>query len=71
MPHKIDEKECIKCGVCVSKCPEGAITEVVGHVDGFEIHDTSIGPDKCNDCGICEQAGDEGYFCPTEAIVRA
>ena len=55
MAHKIDEKECIKCGICVSKCPEGAITEVVEYVEGLEIHNTSIDPDKCNDCGICVQ----------------
>ena len=69
MAHYIDEKECLKCGVCVPKCPEGAITEVVVKGEERDIYNTSIDPAKCNDCGICEQAGDEGYFCPAEAFV--
>jgi ferredoxin len=71
LAHRIDEKECLKCGVCVPKCPEGAINDVVTYSEGLEIHNTSIDPDKCNDCGVCEQTGDAGYFCPAEAIVRA
>ncbi len=56
---------------CVSKCPEGAITEVVTRSEGLVIHNTRVDPDKCTDCGICEQAGDEGYFCPAEAFTKA
>ena len=69
MAHRIDEKECLKCGICVSKCPEGAITEVVTESEGLVVHSTRVDPDKCNDCGICEAAGDDGYFCPAEAFV--
>ena len=71
MAHKIDEKECLKCGICVSKCPQGAITEVVTQDNGIVVHNTKVDPDKCNDCGICEAAGDDGYFCPAEAFVLA
>ena len=71
MAHKIDEKECLKCGICVSKCPQGAITEVVTESDGLVVHNTRVDPDKCNDCGICEAAGDDGYFCPAEAFIMA
>ena len=72
MAHKIDEKECLKCGLCVDKCPEGAIIEDgVTERDRLVLHNTRIDPDKCTDCGICEEAGDAGYFCPAEAIVRA
>ncbi len=67
--HKINEKECLKCGLCVSKCPEGAIIEDnVSYSEGLVLHNTRIDPDKCIDCGICEKADDEEYFCPAEAI---
>jgi len=70
--HKIDLKECLRCGICVSKCPQGAIIEdSVVEKDGMVLHNTRIDPDKCNDCGICEKADDEEYFCPAEAIVKA
>jgi len=69
--HKISEKECLKCGICVSKCPQGAITEVVTHSGKLVVHNTSIDTAKCNDCGICEAAGDDGYFCPAEAFYKA
>lgn len=68
MAHKINEEECLKCGVCVSSCPEKAIIEdSVTMKDGIEIHNTRIDPDKCNDCGICEV----DYFCPAQAITKA
>ena len=69
MAHKIDEKECLKCGICVSQCPEGAINEVITESDGIVFHHTRVDPYRCNDCGICEAAGDDGYFCPAEAFV--
>ena len=71
MTHKIIEKECLKCGICVSKCPQGAITEVVTPKDRLVVHNTKVNPAKCNDCRICEAAGDDGYFCPAEAIKKA
>ena len=71
MTHKIIEKACLKCGVCVSKCPQGAITEVVTQKERLVVHNTKVNPAKCNDCGICEAAGDDGYFCPAEAIKKA
>jgi len=71
MAHYIDGKDCLKCGVCVPKCPQKAISEVVIRKKDRDIHNTRIDPLKCNDCGICEQAGDEGYFCPAEAIKKA
>lgn len=71
MAHRINLKECLRCGVCVSKCPEGAIIDSVTYSEGLIIHNTRIALNRCTDCGICEQAGDAGYFCPAEAIVKA
>ncbi|MDD4591541.1 MAG: glycyl-radical enzyme activating protein [Parabacteroides sp.] len=48
------EPRCIKCGLCVSTCPNGALTR----------EETSISVDRsaCKKCGHCVEV------CPTEAI---
>lgn len=51
----IDAAKCIKCGLCVMKCPNGALAREAGAVP-------AVGADKCIGCGACEQA------CPVEAI---
>ena len=52
---QIDEDKCIKCGLCVMKCPRGIIKK-----DGFNV--PTISPDECIGCGMCKSA------CPVKAI---
>ncbi|MDR2822646.1 MAG: 4Fe-4S binding protein [Acholeplasmatales bacterium] len=54
MAYKIDPSRCIKCLLCISNCPVGAITE---ESDACVIDET-----LCVSCGTCA-AG-----CPCEAI---
>lgn len=51
----IDESSCIKCGLCVMKCPRAAISKEDG---AFPRVDTNI----CIGCGACQNA------CPVKAI---
>lgn len=53
MTVKCNQDACIKCGVCVKACREGAITLT----DDGIVLDAS----KCNNCGRCVKS------CPTEA----
>ncbi|WP_051355675.1 electron transfer flavoprotein subunit alpha [Acetobacterium malicum] len=55
MSIKIDDKSCVKCGVCEIQCPFGAI-EMVG--ENMTI------TEKCTLCGACLDV------CPVEAITR-
>jgi NAD-dependent dihydropyrimidine dehydrogenase PreA subunit len=52
---RIDTDLCTVCGVCVKKCPGGA----VHIVDGIPVMDH---PEKCTYCAICEE------LCPVGAI---
>ena len=63
-------KKCLKCGVCLEKCPEGAIIagEEIVEYDGFILHPVSIAPEICTDCGVCVS---EEFWCPAQAIVKA
>jgi ferredoxin len=55
MTATVDEQECMGCGKCVDKCPEGAITM---NEDGIAVVDK----EKCTGCGKCTKS------CPAEAI---
>lgn len=52
---EIDESKCIKCGLCVMKCPREAISKEDG---GFPL----VNSDMCIGCGACHSA------CPVKAI---
>lgn len=51
----IDEDKCIKCGLCVMKCPKEAISKENG--DFPKVHENI-----CIGCGTCQQG------CPVKAI---
>ena len=54
---RIDEEQCIHCGVCAMRCPERAMT-MGAEPDALPVVDQ----DRCSLCGICAQ------LCPVEAI---
>ena len=51
---KTNDEICIGCGLCLERCPFGAIT--------IENDKSSVDPKKCYGCGVC------AVTCPTEAI---
>ena len=69
MAYKITEA-CLKCGICISGCPAGAIIsdEPIKESDGLILYPVHIDPEKCNDCGVCVS---EEYWCPAQAIIKA
>lgn len=69
LPYKIKTEVCLKCGLCVKKCPRSAIIpgEKI-YEDGIVLQPVSIDPSKCDDCGVCLS---EEYWCPAKAIVKA
>jgi ferredoxin len=68
--YRIIEEECLKCGICVKGCPEGAIVadDRVTEPDGLVLYTTRIDESKCTDCGVCVSME---YWCPAQAIVPA
>ena len=51
---RIDIALCIRCGLCVQNCPQGAISMIYERL--------SIDPRKCKSCGQCTE------ICPRGAI---
>ena len=70
MAYTINEEKCLKCGICVNGCPEGAIVVVdqVMEPDGLLLYTTRIDETKCTDCGVCVS---EEWWCPAQAITNA
>ena len=70
MVYKINTKTCLKCGICVDDCPEGAIVvdKKTTEYDGLILYTTRIDPKKCTDCGTCVS---HEWWCPAKAIVKA
>lgn len=60
-PYYVEADKCIGCRLCVSKCPNGAITMVKGVA--------VIDAEKCDGCGICADGDEKKYRgCPVNAI---
>ena len=72
MKYEIDVKECLKCGLCVERCPAGAILSgPVVKIGPGEIHTVEwakISPELCTGCGVCVSYE---YWCPGQAIKSA
>jgi heterodisulfide reductase subunit A2 len=52
---KVDQSKCVKCGICVSKCPYGAIKQEKGKP-------ANVITASCHGCGTCVAE------CPSQAI---
>jgi len=67
--YKIDTDKCLKCGVCITDCPEGAIVsdETVTEPDGLVLYTARIDQDKCTECGVCLS---QEWWCPAQAIIQ-
>ena len=52
---RVDEKQCVACGVCVKECPMNAVSVWKGCY-------AVINPDICIGCGKCERS------CPAGSI---
>ena len=70
MAYRIDTNKCLKCGICIDECPEGAIVvdKKITDFDGLNLYTTRIDPKKCTDCGVCVSFE---WWCPAKAIVKA
>lgn len=55
----ISKETCIDCGICVTRCPVGAIK--TDTPEGIQIDF-----DECVECGVCKRL----RICPTEAIYQ-
>jgi ferredoxin len=70
MAYKINPKKCLKCGLCVTQCPENAIIvdNKVKESDGLVLYTTRIDIKKCTDCATCVS---HEWWCPAKAIIKA
>ena len=67
MPSRIDESQCLKCGLCIKGCPHEAILgSNPGKISTSVVYERVwIDPGLCQDCGTCLSMD---YWCPAEAI---
>lgn len=67
MAYKINQKKCLKCGLCVTECPEKAIVvdKMVTESDGLTLYTVRIDTKKCTNCGVCVSYE---WWCPAKAI---
>ncbi len=70
MAYKINPRKCLKCGLCVSQCPEKAISVIntIKEKDGLTLYTTWIDPKKCTSCNTCFSFE---WWCPAKAVVKA
>lgn len=69
MVYKINVKKCLKCGLCITECPEKAIVfdEKVTEKDSLVRYTTRIDTEKCTGCGTCVSYE---WWCPAKAIIK-
>jgi len=69
MVYTIDRKTCLKCGLCVTQCPQKAIVvdNKVTEPDGLTLYIVRIDQDKCTSCDECFSFE---WWCPAKAIVK-
>ncbi len=69
MVYKINTKKCLRCGLCVTQCPDKAIVvdKKVTESDGLTLYTTRIDRKKCTECGACFS---HEWWCPAKAIVK-
>ena len=69
MAYKINTKKCLKCGLCVTQCPDKAIAvdKKVTEDDGLTLYTTRIDQKKCTLCNACVS---HEWWCPAKAIVK-
>jgi ferredoxin len=67
--YKINPRKCLKCGLCVTQCPEKAIVvdETVTEEDGLTLYTTRIDMAKCTGCGVCVSYE---WWCPAKAVIK-
>jgi ferredoxin len=67
--YKINTKKCLRCGLCVTQCPDKAIVvdKKVTESDGLTLYTTRIDTAKCTECGACFS---HEWWCPAKAITR-
>ena len=70
MAYKINKGKCLKCGICIKGCPDGAIVidDQVTEPDGLVLYTTRIEKRKCTNCGVCVS---KEWWCPAQAISPA
>lgn len=70
MAYKINVEKCLRCGLCVTQCPEKAIVvdDKETQFDSLALYTTRIDPEKCTDCGVCVSYE---WWCPAKAVARA
>ena len=69
MVYTIDQEKCLKCGLCVTQCPQKAIVVVnkVTESDGLKLYTVKIDQEKCTSCDECFSFE---WWCPAKAIVK-
>jgi ferredoxin len=67
--YRIDTKKCLRCGLCVTQCPEKAfvVDKKVKEPDGLVLYTTRIDQKKCTGCDACFSFE---WWCPAKAIVK-
>lgn len=69
MVYKINQEKCLKCGLCVTQCPQKAIVvdNKITESDGLTLYTTRIDQQKCTSCDECFSFE---WWCPAKAIVK-